>query len=97
MGQPRVCLVVDNPLRDLDGIVLLGWTLAQKGAEVFLVPMYQQAFEVAALLPDLVLVNYLRPNNRRLVEAYSKGGILVGVLDTEGGVFNSVEQPASSF
>lgn len=92
MGQPRVCLVVDNPLRDLDGMVLLGWTLAQKGVEVFLVPMYQQAFEVAALLPDLVLVNYLRPNNQRLVEAYSKSGILVGILDTEGGVFNSVEQ-----
>jgi surface carbohydrate biosynthesis protein len=92
MGQPRVCLVVDNPLRDLDGMVLLGWTLAQKGAEVFLVPMYQQAFEVAALVPDLVLVNYLRPNNRRLVEAYSKAGILVGILDTEGGVFVSVEK-----
>jgi surface carbohydrate biosynthesis protein len=92
MRQPRVCLVVDNPLRDLDGIVLLGWTLAQKGAEVFLVPMYQQAFEVAALLPDLVLVNYLRPNNQSLVEAYSKGGILVGILDTEGGVFDSVER-----
>lgn len=92
MGQPRVCLVVDNPLRDLDGMVLLGWTLAQKAVEVFLVPMYQQAFEVAALLPDLVLVNYLRPNNQRLVEAYSKSGILVGILDTEGGVFNSVER-----
>ncbi len=91
-GQPRVCLIVDNPLRDLDGMVLLGWTLAQKGAEVFLVPMYQQAFEVAALMPDLVLVNYLRINNQRLVKAYSESGILVGVLDTEGGIFTSVEE-----
>ena len=91
MGQPRVCLIVDNPLRDLDGMVLLGWTLAQKGAEVFLVPMYQQATEVAALMPDLVLVNYLRVNNQKLVKAYSECGILVGVLDTEGAVFTSVE------
>jgi surface carbohydrate biosynthesis protein len=92
MGQPRVCLIVDNPLRDLDGMVLLGWTLALKGAEVFLVPMYQQAFEVAALMPDLVLVNYLRANNQKLVRAYSDSGILVGVLDTEGGIFTSVEE-----
>lgn len=91
-GQPRVCLIVDNPLRDLDGMVLLGWTLAQKGAEVFLVPMYQQAFEVAALMPDMVLVNYLRVNNQKLVKAYSESGILVGVLDTEGGIFTSVEE-----
>ena len=91
MAQPRICLIVDNPLRDLDGVVLLGWTLAQKGAEVFLVPMYQQASEVAALMPDLVLVNYLRINNQRLVKAYSECGILVGVLDTEGGIFTSVE------
>jgi surface carbohydrate biosynthesis protein len=92
MEQPRVCLIIDNPLRDLDGMVLLGWTLAQKGAEVFLVPMYQQAFEVAALMPDLVLVNYMRINNQKLVRAYSESGILVGVLDTEGGIFTSVEE-----
>jgi surface carbohydrate biosynthesis protein len=73
-------------------MVLLAWTLAQKGVEVFLVPMYQQASEVAALMPDLVLVNYLRVNNQRLVKAYSECGILVGVLDTEGGIFNNVEE-----
>lgn len=92
MERPRVCLIVDNPLRDLDGLVLLGWTLAREGAEVFLVPMYQQAWEVAALCPDLVLVNYLRSNNQELVEAYSECGILVGVLDTEGGIFTSLEE-----
>jgi surface carbohydrate biosynthesis protein len=92
MRQPRICLIIDNPLRDLDGMVLLGWTLAQKGGEVFLVPMYQQAFEVAALAPDMVLVNYSRVNNQKLLKAYSQCGILVGVLDTEGGIFNSIEE-----
>lgn len=92
MQKPRICLIVDNPLRDLDGIVLLGWTLAQKGAEVFLVPMYQQVTEIAALMPDLVLFNYSRANNKDLIKVCSENGILTGVLDTEGGVFTNVEK-----
>ena len=96
MKKPRVCLIVDNPLRDLDGMVMLGWNLALKGAEVFLVPMAQQVYEVAALAPDLVLVNYLRTTNRSLVRAYSESGILVGVLDTEGGVFADAEEYMST-
>jgi len=92
MKKPRICLIVDNPLRDLDGMVLLGWTLAQQGAEVFLVPMYQQVTEIAALMPDLVLFNYSRANNKDLIRICSESGILVGVLDTEGGVFTDVEE-----
>ena len=82
--KPHVCLVVDNPLRDLEGLVLLGWQLAAKGATVTLVPMYEQGFDVPALRPDLVLVNYTRPNNADLIKSYKRAGILVAVLDTEG-------------
>ncbi|MGY2905014.1 surface carbohydrate biosynthesis protein [Bradyrhizobium sp. URHC0002] len=82
--KPHVCLIVDNPLRDLEGLVLLGWQLATKGATVTLVPMYEQGFDVPALCPDLVLVNYTRPNNADLIKSYKRAGILVGVLDTEG-------------
>lgn len=82
--KPHVCLVVDNPLRDLEGLVLLGRQLAAKGANVTLVPMYEQGFDVPALRPDLVLVNYTRPNNADLIKSYKRAGILVGVLDTEG-------------
>jgi surface carbohydrate biosynthesis protein len=82
--KPRVCLIVDNPLRDLEGLVLLGRQLATKGAEVALVPMYEQGFDVPVLRPDLVLVNYTRPNNADLIKSYKRAGILVGVLDTEG-------------
>ena len=82
--MPRVCLVVDNPLRDLDGLVLLGRELAQSGIETMLTPMYEQSFDVAAFEPDLVLVNYVRPNNRDLLIRYKEKGIRVGVLDTEG-------------
>jgi surface carbohydrate biosynthesis protein len=82
--KPHVCLIVDNPLRDLEGLVLLGRQLAAKGATATLVPMYEQGFDVPALRPDLVLVNYTRPNNADLIKSYKRAGILVGVLDTEG-------------
>jgi surface carbohydrate biosynthesis protein len=82
--KPQVCLIVDNPLRDLEGLVLLGRQLATRGAAVTLVPMYEQGFDVPALRPDLVLVNYTRPNNADLIKSYKRAGILVGVLDTEG-------------
>ncbi|MBK3665701.1 hypothetical protein JJE66_31340 [Bradyrhizobium diazoefficiens] len=82
--QPHVCLIVDNPLRDLEGLVLLGRELATRGVKVTLVPMYEQGFDVPALQPDLVLVNYTRPNNADLIKRYKRAGILVGVLDTEG-------------
>ncbi len=83
-GVPHVALIVDNPLRDLEGLVLVAWQLAAKGARATLVPMYDQGFDVPALAPDLVLVNYTRPNNSDLIKTYKAGGILVGVLDTEG-------------
>src|SRR5258708_8863608 len=82
--MPHVCLIVDNPLRDLEGLVLLGWQLMAKGVTVTLVPMYEQGFDVPALRPDLVLLNYTRPNNADLIKSYKRAGILVGVLDTEG-------------
>src|SRR3979411_3101357 len=82
--QPHVCLIVDNPLRDLEGLVLLGRELATRGVKVTLVPMYEQGFDVPALQPDLVLLNYTRPNNADLIKAYKRAGILVGILDTEG-------------
>ncbi|HVX76407.1 MAG TPA: surface carbohydrate biosynthesis protein [Bradyrhizobium sp.] len=82
--KPHICLVVDNPLRDLEGLVLLGRELTTRGAAVTLVPMYEQGFDVPALRPDLVLLNYTRPNNADLIKLYKRAGILVGVLDTEG-------------
>ncbi|KJC34256.1 hypothetical protein UB31_39430 [Bradyrhizobium sp. LTSP849] len=82
--QPHVCLIVDNPLRDLEGLVLLARQLATRGARATLVPMYEQGFDVPALRPDMVLVNYIRPNNVDLIKSYKRSGVLVGVLDTEG-------------
>ncbi|WP_334120281.1 surface carbohydrate biosynthesis protein [Limnobacter sp.] len=84
MSLQKICLVVDNPLRDLDGLVLLAWHFAQHNFQVWLVPMYDQSFDIRAIRPDFVLLNYVRNNNLQHVYAYLQEGIKVGVLDTEG-------------
>jgi surface carbohydrate biosynthesis protein len=84
VGVRKVCLIVDNPLRDLDGLVLLAATLAVRGVQCYLVPMYEQGFDIMAIQPDLVVANYVRANNRDLLVAYKKHGVRVVVLDTEG-------------
>lgn len=94
--RKKICLIVDNPLRDLDGLVLLAWYLAKKNAEVFLVPMYTQGYDVPAICPDFVLLNYARSVNTDLIKAYYNAGISVGILDTEGGIWESEEQYVKS-
>jgi surface carbohydrate biosynthesis protein len=91
----HICLIVDNPLRDLEGLALLARQLATRGARATLVPMYEQGFDVLALRPDMVLVNYTRPNNVDLIKAYKRAGVLVGVLDTEGIGGKNADQFAS--
>ncbi len=84
--------MVDNPLRDLDSIVLVARHLAERGCDAYLVPMYTQGYEIADICPDAVILNYVRKVNIDLIKAYSRAGIFVGVLDTEGRVAISDEQ-----
>lgn len=98
----KVAIVVDNPRRDLHGLVLLAYQFAKRGATVFLVPMYQQGYDLPLLAPDLVVLNYARESNRGLLESYRDMGVRVAVLDTEGGVlsesgFDSPNNWAASF
>jgi len=81
----KVCLIVDNPKRDLDGLVLVGLHLLQKNIEVYFVPMYEW-HEVFFIKPDLVLVNYSRKANYKLIKRCKSLDIAVAVLDTEGGI-----------
>lgn len=80
----RVAIVVDNPFRDLPGLVLVGAMLARAGAICHLVPMMRQDLELRALAPDAVLLNYLRPTNAELARQLADSGVVVSVLDTEG-------------
>ncbi len=87
----RVALIVDNPLRDLPGMVLVGCHLAARGQTVLLVPHNGSLAELQAVAPDFVLLNYLRANNEKLARLLSEAGIGFGVLDTEGGVLAGLE------
>jgi surface carbohydrate biosynthesis protein len=85
----RIALILDNPFRDLPGLVLLGRRLCQEGAVVYLVPSNLQDRELWPLAPDYVLLNHLWTVNREFVHHAMEAGIRVGVLDTEGGVMTS--------
>ena len=82
----RIGLVVDHPLRDLDGLCLVAQLLAQRGQEATLLPFYTQHFDLPNIELDLIVLNYARPANRALVEAAMRRGIALAVLDTEGGL-----------
>ncbi|MBW3589267.1 MAG: hypothetical protein KY429_07600 [Actinobacteria bacterium] len=82
----RVALVVDNPNRDLPGLVLLGRYLCSQDLTCYLVPMNLQNLELLALAPDFVVFNYLRSNNEDHVRRLHRANISYGCLDTEGGV-----------
>ena len=91
---PLAALIVDNPLRDLDGLVLLAATLARRGVRSALVPMYEQGFDIPALRPDVVVANYVRINNRDLLARYRDLGSRIVVLDSEGAAGRSAQDYA---
>ena len=93
----KAALVVDSPKRDLAGLVLVAHELAKLGVEPYIVPMYQQGYDVPLIAPDAVLVNYARPTNKALLAGYRSLGIRVLVMDTEGGVLSEsgVDSPAN--
>lgn len=82
----RVGLVVDHPVRELDGALLVAHQLRSRGAEPFIVPMYNQGFDVPRLGLDALVMNYVRTANHELIRSYAGAGLDVYVLDTEGGI-----------
>jgi surface carbohydrate biosynthesis protein len=86
----RIALIVDHPLRDLAGLVLVAQELCQRGVVCHLVPLNRQDAEIWALRPDFVLLNFLRRGaNEDFARRLVRAGIHFGLLDTEGGVWPS--------
>ncbi len=81
-------LIVDNPKRDLKGLVLVAEQLIQLGYEVVLIPMYYQTIDTFVSGVDVLVINYARINNRRFLESCSTSGVRVIVMDTEGGILS---------
>lgn len=80
----KLAVLVDNPKRDLNGAVLIAHEAAKRGADAYLIPLYDQAYEIPLLRPDVVIVNYVRVNNLVLIADWVSSGIKICVLDTEG-------------
>ena len=86
----RVAIVVDHPMRDLAGLVLVASELCGRGVVCHLVPLNRQDAEIWALRPDFVLLNFLRRGaNEDFARRLHRAGIPFGLLDTEGGVWPS--------
>jgi surface carbohydrate biosynthesis protein len=85
----KVGLIVDNPKRDLKGLLLVAHQLLGLGHEVLLIPMYTQAVDTFASGIDTLVINYARMNTRRFLTACHGAGIRLVVLDTEGGVLST--------
>ncbi len=82
----RIGWVIDHPKRDLAGAVLAAYQLTARGASVAIVPMYEQGVDVPRLGLDCLVVNYARDANLDLMRGFSRAGLPLYVLDTEGGV-----------
>jgi surface carbohydrate biosynthesis protein len=84
MKKIKVGLVVDHPHRDLEGLILVAAQLAKSNFEVLLIPMYKQRFVAKYQSVDIIVINYLRPNNLETFLDFKRAGIKVAILDTEG-------------
>lgn len=93
----KIGIILDNPKREIDGVLLITYQLVQQGHHVYIIPMYQQGYDVPLLTLDGLIVNYARPSNRSLLRAAKELGLTVFVLDNEGSVIveNDVKTPAS--
>ncbi len=86
--QNSVALIVDNPKRDLRGVVLTAYQLVRAKCRAIVVPMYAQGYDLPLLAPDTVLLNYIRQSNEELARCYRELGVRVAVMDTEGGILS---------
>lgn len=87
----RIGIIVDHPLRDLKGAVLLALQLSKDGNEVFLIPFNLMQIEVFTLCLDLVLLNNLRETTNKIAEFLEKKDGNYAILDTEGGLYGDLK------
>lgn len=88
----RIALLVANPYRDLSGLALVASRLCRDGATCYLVPKPLAHVELARLAPDFVLLENLRPGKQNLLARMDQAGIRLGVLETEGGVYETLDR-----
>ena len=80
----KICLIVDNPIRDLPSSLFLAKKLKDK--KVFLINFYQ-FFEILLINPDIVILNHVRAVYWPIIKILKKKKIKVLILDQEGAYF----------
>ncbi len=86
----KVVILTDNPKRDLLGNLLLSLELLKKkNVKIFLTPFNLSEKEILNIEPDVVIFNYLRFQNKKLISLAIQKNIKVIILDTEGGAFEN--------
>ncbi len=67
------------------------------GADCVLIPHNLVEHEVFRLAPDFLLLNYLRKHLEKFYKKVARAGIRIGVLDTEGALFERLEGALDGF
>ena len=83
MNKKKICLVLDNPSRDLKALLCLTIKLL-KNFDVFIVEQYNKR-EIYLIYPDIAIFQTGRINNLNEIKNCKKLGIVVCVLESEGG------------
>lgn len=79
----KICIIIDHPTRDIPGNIILADKLTRNRNKVYLMP--SKFIEKCLLLkPDIVIVNYARPNYEKIFKRFNNIGIKICVNDTEG-------------
>lgn len=86
----KIVILTDNPKRDLLGNLLLSLELLKKkNIKVFLTPFNLTEKEILNIEPNIIIFNYLRFQNSKLILLAIEKKIKVVILDTEGGAFEN--------
>ena len=83
----KICIVVDHPIRDLNGYIYFISKFKNKNITFYLVPYYNFR-EIYIIRPDLVILNHSRWIYENFLSNLSKLNISTIVIDTEGGMIN---------
>ena len=89
----KICIIIDNPQRDLAGYVYLAEELAKNNLLIFLIPMYN-FHEIFFINPDLVILNHARKDKLHssgidlIIEYCRLTRIKIVVIESEGGLIS---------
>jgi surface carbohydrate biosynthesis protein len=91
----KISIIVDDPKRDLLGCLHVACEFLKKKEldyEVYITPYNLTEKEILSIQPDIVILNYLRKANYKIVKILDKLNIVTFILDTEGGAFQNDEE-----